>query len=125
MQRDQALESLNKFVGTWKATDPTGRGGISGQTRFEWMKGSKVLLQWVEFGGATGLEVIAYDKESQSLKSHYFDGSGGILEYVYAIDGDDIVIRIDMKGREGAFKGRFAPDGNSMSGEWNWTESGK
>lgn len=125
MEREQALRGLKRLVGRWRASDPSGKGGISGQTRFEWMKGERVMLQWVEFGGAQGLEVIAYDEPSKSLRSHYFDASGGVLEYTYAVDGDALVLSIDMKGRKGAYVGRFAPDGRSFEGEWNWTEDGR
>jgi hypothetical protein len=30
-----------------------------------------------------------------------------------------------MEGREGQFAGVFAPDGDSLRGEWNWTENGR
>lgn len=123
--RQQALRSLDRLVGTWNASDPSGRGGISGQTRFEWMKGDEVLLQWIDFGGAVGLEVIAFDDASSTLRSHYFDRHGGILEYTYALDGDQLTIRIDMDGRSGRFLATFAADGNSLEGEWIWTQNGK
>ena len=125
MERDRALRPLDRLVGSWKASDPSGRGGISGQTRFEWMKGGNVMLQWIDFGGATGLEVISFDPKSQSLKSRYYDSSGMTLDYTYAVEGDRITISIDMDGRKGQFAGVFASDGASLRGEWNWTDGGR
>lgn len=116
---DTALQRLNRLVGTWKVS-----GGTKGKVTFEWMKGGRFLLQHVDLEGARGLEIIGYDEESESLRSHYFDSSGRILEYMYEVGDDTLVISIDMPRVKGQFRGKFGKDGNSGAGRWEWTQDG-
>jgi hypothetical protein len=104
-----ALKSLDKLVGTWKASDPSGAGAINGQTTFERMEGGHFLIQRVE---------------SESLKLHYFDNSGSILEYTYEVDDDTIAVLLDMPRAKRQFIGRFSDDGNTYTGGWEWTQDG-
>ena len=119
-----ALRSLDRLVGQWKVTGQ----GIGGTVTFEWMEGGAFLMQHVnlEHEGRTikGLEIIGYDKASNDLKSHYFDSSGDILEYVWEISGDDLTIWFGSRDSESVFKGRFSEDGNTNSGGWVWPGGG-
>jgi len=92
-----------------------------GQTTYEWLQGGYFLLQYVDFDTAKGIEIVGYDEESASLKSHYFDQAGDILEYTYEIKDDAITISIDMLRYKGQFSGRFRDDGNTYTGRWEWT----
>lgn len=121
---NSALRSLDRLVGTWRASDPSGAGAISGQTTFEWMEGGCFLMQHVNFDGAKGIEIIGYDEESKSLKSHYFDQSGVILEYTYVVDDDTMTVSIDMPRAKGQFIGKFSEDGDEATGRWEWTQDG-
>src|SRR4028119_178500 len=80
-----ALRSLDRLIGTWKVSGP----GLEGQVTFEWMEGGFFLMQHVQLtqeGQKThGIEIIGHDKDSNSLKSHYFGGTGDILEYTWDI----------------------------------------
>jgi hypothetical protein len=112
------------LVGKWKATDPSGSGAIDGATTFEWMEGGNFLLQHVDFGDSKGIEIIGFDEESKSLRSHYFDGSGKILEYTYELHDDTLTVSIDMPRSKGQFIAKFSDNGNTYTGSWNWTQDG-
>lgn len=121
---NSALKSLNKLLGTWKASDPSGAEGISGEVTFEWMENNFFFIQHIDFGGGKSFEVIGYDEESNSLKTHYFSNTGQILEYTYEVNDDTITVSIDMPHAKGKFIGKFSNDGNSYTGRWDWTEDG-
>lgn len=119
-----ALKSLERLVGTWKATDPSGAGAIDGVTTFEWMEGGNFLLQHVDFGDSKGIEIIGFDEESKSLRSHYFDGSGKILEYTYELHDDTLTVSINMPRAKGQFIAKFSDNGDAYTGSWDWTQEG-
>ena len=85
-------------------------------------------MQHVELGqeGQTtkGLEIIGYDAESQSLKSHYFGGSGEILEYTWDITDDTLTIWFGSAGSPAKYQGTFSDDGNTNAGQWEWPGGG-
>lgn len=122
---DAKLEALDKLVGVWEVSDPSGDDAIEGQLVFEWMVGRRFLIQQVNLHGMQGIEVIGYDEASDSLRSHYFDSSGQMITYRYELDDDRITVALDVKGRRGQFTGTFADDGNSFSGRWAWAHDGE
>ncbi len=119
------LKALDKLAGVWEASDPSGNDAVEGHVVFEWMIGRRFMIQQVNLDGTKGLEIIGYDEASDTLRSHYFDSSGEILNYRYEFDGDRITVAIDMKGRKGRFTGTFAGDGNSYAGRWAWAHDGE
>ena len=119
-----ALKKLDRLVGTWKASDPSGAGAIHGRVTFEWMEGGFFLMQHVDLGDSKGIEIIGYDEESKALKSHYFGNTGSILEYVYEVGDDTLTVSIDIPGVKGQFTGKFSDDGNTFTGSWEWTKDG-
>jgi hypothetical protein len=118
------LKSLERLVGKWKATDPSGAGAIEGATTFEWMEGGNFLLQHVDFGDSKGIEIIGFNEERKSLRSHYFDGSGKILEYTYELLDDTLTVSINMSRAKGQFIAKFSDNDNTYTGSWNWTQDG-
>ena len=124
--RNANLKSLDRLVGTWKATDPSGADGVKGQSTFEWMEGGNFLVQHIDFGDAKGIEIIGYDEKSKSLKSHYFEGSTGKhLEYTYQLEDNTLTVSIDMPKAKGQFIGKFNEDNSVYVGRWDWNEEGK
>jgi hypothetical protein len=99
-----ALGSLDRLVGTWNVYSPE----VGGRVTFEWMEGGFFLMQHVDLdhGGSRirGIEIIGYDEESESLKSHYFGNSGGILEYTYELRDDTLTIWFGDAGSPGKFE---------------------
>src|SRR5882762_1943357 len=111
------LKKLDKLVGIWNVS-----GEISGQVSFSWMEGGFFLVQYVDLEGAKGLEFIGYDEDSGTLRSHYFDNDGKVMEYTYQVSETDHLISIDMPGIKGAFKGKYSDNGNTITGSWHWKQ---
>jgi hypothetical protein len=80
-------------------------------------------LQRIDFTETKGIEVIGYDEESGTIRSHYFGNAGGILEYTYEVEDDTITVSIDMRAR-GQFVGKFSDEETSCTGRWEWTQDG-
>src|SRR5437868_13949855 len=75
-----ALKSLDKLVGTWNVSDPSGKGEINGQVSFEWMEGGFFLIQRVDLDHTghkiKALEILGYGRDwdgtvSQDCISHH------------------------------------------------------
>lgn len=111
------LKKLDKLVGVWNVS-----GEISGQVSFSWMEGGFFLVQYVDLEEAKGLEFIGYDEDSGTLRSHYFDNDGKVMEYTYQVSETDHLINIDMPGIKGAFKGKYSDNGNIITGNWHWKQ---
>ena len=88
------------------------------------MEGGNFLLQHVDFDDSKGIEIIGFDEESKSLRSHYFDGSGKILEYTYELHGDTLTVSINMPRANGQFIAKFSDNGDTYTGSWDWTQDG-
>ena len=122
---DAKLRSLDRLIGVWAVSDPHGDDTIEGHIVYEWLVGRRFLIQQVNLAGIKGLEVIGYDENSGTLRSHYFDSTGEVLQYRYELDGNRIAVAIDMEGRKGRFTGTFAEDGNSYRGSWALADDGE
>jgi hypothetical protein len=123
------LRSLDRLVGTWKASDPSGAGAINGQTTFEWMEGRFFLIQHVDFDSAKGIEIIGHErlfgaKPSEDIKSRFYSNTGDTLDYVYELEGDTLTIWSGEKGSPAYARGTFSDDGNTCSGAWHYPDGG-
>ena len=119
-----SLESLDRLVGTWTISGP----GLDGTVRYEWMAGRGFLVQHVHLvndGETThGVEYIGLDRETGSLRSHYFGSDGEILEYTYDLTGDTLRIWFGGTDSPAKFTGTFSADGAHNSGAWEWPGGG-
>jgi hypothetical protein len=127
------LENLDRLVGTWKVSDPTGEGAVDGQVSYEWLEGGFFLIQRVDLlqdGQRTrGIEVIGHERPfggetGADVVSRYYDNAGNTLDYVYEIDGDTLTIWGGQKGSPAYFRGTFDHDGDTLTGEWVWPDGG-
>lgn len=122
--RRTALHTLDRLVGSWAMDGP----GSSGTVSYAWFEGDAFLVQTVDLvsGGDTtrGVEYIGWDPESQSLRSHYFAGSGEILEYTYDLTGDTLTIWFGGPDSPAKFVGTFDSTGNRNTGAWEWPGGG-
>lgn len=122
---DPALRKLDRFVGTWDVRGRTlgaERDDVSGRLTFEWLPGGFFLQQRVEldFRGyeIRGLEIIGYDAATDRFPSTVFSNLvGAPIPYEYDVQGDRVTIRTELGGGA-TFTGRWAEDGESMSGGW-------
>ena len=123
--RAAALRSLDRLVGTWRVTGP---GDLTGEICYRWMDGGGFLVQDVDLhqaGGHTrGVEYIGFDETSGELRSHFFGGTGEILEYTYRIDGDRLLIWFGGTDSPARFEGVFSADGATNTGAWQWPGGG-
>jgi hypothetical protein len=75
-------------------------------------------------GDSKGIEIIGYDAQRNVLKSHYFDISGDILEYIYQVGDNTLTVPLDMPDREGKFSANISDDRTTITGRWDWTQDG-
>jgi hypothetical protein len=132
-QPDPDLRSLNRLVGTWKVSDPSGKGGPQGIVTYEWIEGGFFLLQRydLDHGGRKlkGIEIIGHEhafgaEPGKDLKSRVYDTAGNTLYYVYELDNDTLTIWGGEKGSPARFKCKFSDDGNSCVGGWKYQNGG-
>ncbi|GAB3165005.1 hypothetical protein [Microbispora hainanensis] len=128
-QPDEQLRALDRLAGIWRVT-----GGSEGTVTYRWMEGGFFLIQDIrlEQDGQpiTGLEVIGRERSygadgpGEDIRSRYYGSSGDTLDYVYELDGDTLTIWFGAKGSPAYFRGTFTPDGDAMTGRWNYPGGG-
>lgn len=127
------LKSLDRLVGTWTVSDPSGAGAIDGEVTYEWLDGGFFLMQQFDFVHSgqhvKGIEIIGHlqpfgEEPSQDIKSRIYDLAGNTFDYVYEVEGDTLTIWGGEKGSPAYYKGTFSPDGNTNSGAWVYPGGG-
>ena len=127
------LRSLDRLVGTWKVSDPSGKGAIDGEVTYQWLDGGFFLMQQFDFvhGGRPikGIEIIGHpqrfgEEPGQDIQSRIYDSAGNTFDYVYEVAGDTLTIWGGEKGSPAFYKGTFSPDGNTNSGAWVYPGGG-
>lgn len=124
--RRAAVHTLDLLVGSWALDDTT---GARGTVRYAWYEGDAFLVQTIAMvdadGGTTsGTEFIGYDPGSQTLRSHYFAGSGEILEYTYDLTGSTFTIFFGGTDSPAKFVGTVHEAGDRITGGWQWPGGG-
>jgi hypothetical protein len=128
------LQSLDRLVGTWKVSDPSGSGSITGEVTYEWVEGGFFLMQHfdLDHGGHKnkGIELIGHfqmfgEAPSEEIKTRVFSFLDGmVLDYVYELVDDTLIIWAGAKGSPAYFKGQFSQDGDSLTGAWVYPGGG-
>jgi hypothetical protein len=122
--RRAALHTLDRLVGTWAVQS----ADSSGTVRYSWFEGDAFLVQEVDLvadGDVTrGVEYIGWDPESATLRSHYFAGSGEILEYTYDLTGATLTIWFGGPDSPAKFVGDFDAAFQQNTGAWEWPGGG-
>lgn len=125
---DAELAALGRLVGTWQVS-----GGAAGWVTFEWMDGGHFLRQTVDLDHSghrvTGIEVIGRDRDfgaapGPAVRSCFYDNAGNTLRYVYEIEGDVLTIWGGEKGSPARYRGTFSPDGDRLTGQWEFPGGG-
>lgn len=146
IDRDEALRSLGRIVGTWRteATHPAMPGVVvHGTVDAEWLEGERFLIHRarsdhpdfpdsISIIGFTGHDrvhaatgaVPADDREEQ-LRMHYFDSRGVSRVYEVGIDETSWRIWRDAPGLSQRFTGRWADGGDTIVGLWQMNERGE
>lgn len=123
--RRAALRSLDPLVGSWTVESP----GSQGTVTYAWMEGGGFLVQQIDLvadegPGTHGVEYIGWSPEAEQLTSHFFAGSGEILEYTYALTGDTLTIWFGTPESPARFVGTFDAARNHNTGAWQWPGGG-
>jgi hypothetical protein len=128
------LKTLDRLVGTWTMSDPTGKGELTGTVSFEWLDGGFFLIQRVDLdqnGHRTrGIEVIGHERPfgvtepSEDIKSRFYSDTGDTLDYVYEVTAETLTIWGGEKGSPAYYKGTFSADGDTIDGGWVWPGGG-
>jgi hypothetical protein len=128
------LQKLDRLVGTWAISDPSGKGEISGQVSYERVEGGFFLLQRFDLLHGEhrnkGVEYIGHfqlfgEEPSEEIKTRVFSFLDGmVLDYVYELEGDTLIIWAGAKGSPAYFKGQFSADGNTLTGAWVYPGGG-
>ena len=128
------LQRLDRLIGTWEISDPSGKSEISGQVSYEWVEGGFFLVQRFDLLHGEhrnkGIEYIGHfqlfgEEPSEEIKTRDFSFLDGmVLDYVYELVGDTLIIWAGEKGSPAYFKGQFDEDGNTLSGAWVYPGGG-
>jgi hypothetical protein len=128
------LQKLDRLVGAWEISDPSGKDEISGHISYEWVEGGFFLLQRFDLLHGEhrnkGVEYIGHfqmfgEEPSDEIKTRVFSFLDGmVLDYVYELEGDTLIIWAGAKGSPAYFKGQFSEDGNSLTGAWVYPGGG-
>jgi hypothetical protein len=118
-----ALKKLDRLIGTWKITGPD----VEGESTFEWMEGGFFFIHRFEMtqGGhkVKGIEYAGFDEATQTLRSHVMDTTGSSLTYTWDVEGDTLWYWFGDKGSSDFSRSTFSPDGNTLTGRWQWYEA--
>jgi hypothetical protein len=109
------LQSLDRLIGTWKVSDPSDKGAITGQVTYEWTEGGFFLRQHFDLVHAghrnKGIEMIGHlqlfgEEPSKEIKTRVYSFLDGMtLDYVYELVDDTLIIWAGEKGSPAYFKG--------------------
>lgn len=125
-----ALTALDTLVGTWQVSGLTNppEQEINGKVVFEWLEGGFYLIQHIEINypgrALKGIEYIGYDPQSRLVKSHFFETSGNLSEYVWEANKDGLTVWGGYVGSPANFKATFSPDKCTLTGRWKWPGGG-
>ncbi len=121
---DKLKQLIERLTGKWRVKGPE----IDGEIEYEPMEGGFFLIQHIDFvqGGTKikGIEYIAYDQDTDTLRSHYMDTMGDNFTYSWALDGKTIRINFGDKDSDMYFEGTFNDDNSKYSGAWHYPDGG-
>jgi len=107
---------------------------IEGRPRwvFEWMLGGQYLIQRTEapdHKAPNSIAIVAYDREREAYRQHYFDSRGVVRVYRMTFDGGTWTLSRDAPDFTPLdffqrFTGRFSDDGKTIRGTWEKSSDG-
>lgn len=127
------LKRLDRLVGTWTVSDPSGNGAIAGKVTYQWLDGGFFLMQQFDFIHSgreiKGIEIIGHlqrfgEELGKDIQSRIYDSAGNTFDYVYEVAGDTLTIWGGEPGSPAFYKGTFSADGNTNSGAWVYPDGG-
>jgi hypothetical protein len=140
MTTEQALEQLNRLVGTWTtdATHPAVPGVVvHGTAVIEWLEGERFLIYRArtdhpDFPDSISIIGITARDRVDNLRNsgptvptecrlcmHYFDSRGVFRIFDVSIDDAEWRLWRDAPGFSQRFTGTFADGGATIDGRWD------
>lgn len=137
MSTHESLKSLNRLVGTWttEATHPAFPGlTVHGSAEVEWLEGEKFLIHrartdhpdfpdsiaiigFTEYDRVEeGARSVPANHKQQRLQMNYFDSRGVSRIYDARANEESWGYERMAPGFSQRFTGRFADDGNTITG---------
>jgi hypothetical protein len=120
-QRDPILAPFDVLIGTWatQATHPLIDEVVAGSTAFEWLEGSRFLIQRSHNDHELfpdSLWIIGAPESGDGLVMELFDSRG--VRRTYGVSIDDGVLRAwrDAPGFDQRFSATLAPE--QFEGQW-------
>ena len=123
------LKALDRLIGRWKIS-----GDAQGEVSYQWMEGGFFMLQHFDIQHGKrrnkGIEVIGHlkgfaEEPGKEIRTRVYNFLDGLtLDYVYEVEGDSLTIWGGEKGSSAYYKGRFSPDGNTLTGRWVYPGGG-
>ena len=121
---DKLKRLTERMTGKWQVKGPD----IDGTVEYEPMEGGFFLIQHIDFvqGGTKikGVEYIAYDPDTDTLRSHFMDTMGSNFTYTYTLEGKDLRINFGDKDSDMYYEGTFNEDNSEHSGAWHYPDGG-
>jgi hypothetical protein len=120
-ERDPELDPFDALIGTWttEATHPLVEEVVPGSTTYEWLEGSRFVIQRSRndhelFPDAIG--VIGVPEAGDGLVMEYFDSRG--VRRTYGVSLDEGIFRMwrEHPGFDQRFAATLAPD--NFEGQW-------
>jgi hypothetical protein len=128
-ERPAGLKFLDRLVGTWKMS-----GGMGGELTYEWIDGGYFLIARGDMNQQgqrlKHIEIIGYQHPPEAagpatmLTSRLFTSTGNSLDYTHEVDDETVTSWYGEKGSPTFMKARWSPDGNTLTGEWEWPGGG-
>jgi len=126
---DRDLRALDRLVGVWRVA-----GDAEGEVGWEWAPGGYFLLQHIDMvhdrRPIKAMEVIGRlhpldGGPSADIRSRVYSYNDGYtIDYVYELEGDTLTIWGGEKGSPAFYRAVFSPDGNMLTGSWQWSGGG-
>jgi hypothetical protein len=123
---DPRLEPFDALIGTWttEATHPLVDEVVHGSITFEWLEGSRFLIQRSHndhelFPDA--ICVIGAPEAGEGLVMEYFDSRGVRRTYGVSLDGGVLRMWRDHPGFDQRFSGTLGRD--ALEGQWQLAEA--
>jgi hypothetical protein len=133
------LSQLDPLVGEWETeTSIEGQLMARGQTAFEWLEGGFFLAQqqradpappgappqWVANAPQHVSTIIGLDDTSDTFYMLYADSRGVFRVYQMSLSDGIWKVWRDAPGFNQRFTGKFSDDGNTITGQWEFSSDG-
>lgn len=117
-------ELTRRLSGRWRVK---GRG-ITGEAEYVPVKDGAIRVMHVDFyvdgKSQKNIQHIAYDQDTDTLRSHYMDTMGDEASYVWILEGRTIRVSHGRKDSSMYFEATLNDDDSEYAGIWYYPDNG-